>query len=46
LLRGTKFLKLLDFNHNDPVKMYGNFIDQWIKATLGITGWWREGIRI
>jgi len=28
------------------VKINGNFIDQWIKATLGITGWWRERIRI
>jgi len=26
--------------------MNGNFIDQWIKATLGITGLFHEGILI
>ena len=27
-------------DHSDPVVLYGKAIDQWIKGTPGITGWW------
>ena len=33
-------------DHSDPVTLYGKVIDQWIKGTPGITGWYSPRVHI